>query len=163
MVRLNVVTGALLAVALSIGAGAAEKPKAFTPYPGATLYTPPESEATKKWTSTLPPGTTITAYLTEDPFDKVVAFYRGIAREYVSAKKPASTVLPHGAHLHKTFLIFDGAPNLLASKEWISVQRPFVATPADVRDVTEIVLTEKVPVPKGKEEGIKKAPAKPGS
>jgi hypothetical protein len=53
--------------------------------------------------------------------------------------------------------ILDGAPDLVSSHQWISIQRPFTGAVTrhdgklsyqDVRDVTEIVLTEKTAAPK---------------
>lgn len=134
--------------------------KGFEPYPGATAYTPPETEETKQFVSQLRPGTTITAYFTNDPFDKVVAFYRGIGKEYNKRKvKPAR--LPNGQPIQTTFLIFDGAADPLHSRNWARIQHPFIgpssqkgATPEykDVRDVTAIVVTVRKPVPREKSE-----------
>jgi hypothetical protein len=147
---------ALLAVALS--AGAAE-PKAFRLYPGASQYVPPDTPATEQFSHNLRPGTTITAYLTSDPFDKVVAFYTAIGKEYTPDRKPPEQKLPDGKRIKRAFVILDGAPNLLASTQWIRVQRPFFTAAAgkdgkaeyhDVRDITEIVLTDKVPVKEDK-------------
>ena|SRR5579862_817551 len=135
-------------------AGAAEK--AFKPYPGATLYTPPETEASKQFTENLRPGTKITAYLCNDSLEKVLAFYKGIGKEFTPVKV-IDDKLPNGQHLRKKFVILDGAENLLASREWVSVQHPFFGSVLrvrgkaqyhDVRDVTEIVLTQKEEVKK---------------
>lgn len=144
MHRLRFAPLALLAVVLN--ASGAEDP--FKLYPGATRYTPPETEQNKQFANALRPGTTITAYLTDDSFEKVVAFYRASGKEYTSAKKPAADKLPREQRLQKTFFILDRAPDLVSSHEWLSVQHPFVgATPGkdgkvDSRDVTEIVLTK---------------------
>jgi len=140
-------TGSILAVALTAGAAA----EGFKVYPGAVKYTPPDTEETRQFTSNLRPGTTITAYLTNDSFDQVVAFYKGLAKEYENPGMHAAK-LPDGQEVRKAFLIFDGASNLVKSKLWISVQHPFVASVTlkggepqygDIRDLTEIVLTEK--------------------
>jgi hypothetical protein len=130
----------------------------FKPYPGATAYTPPETEETKQFVSQLRPGTTITAYFTNDPFDKVVAFYRGIGKEYTRSKvKPAR--LPNGQPIQKAFLIFDGAADPLHSRNWARIQHPFIGSISksgttfeykDVRDVTEIVVTVRKPEPREK-------------
>ena len=59
--------------------------------------------------------------------------------------------------LRKTSLILDGAPDLVTSRQWISIQHPFIGSIVrtqgapqyeDIRDVTDIVLTEKKPAPK---------------
>ena len=48
-------------------------------------------EVNKQFASAVRPGTTITAYLTPDSFDKVVAFCRSIAKEYASPRCPRAT------------------------------------------------------------------------
>jgi hypothetical protein len=102
--------------------------------------------------SALRPGTTITAYLTSDSFEKVVAFYAGLAREYANPGKHPSAKLPDGKEVRKTFFILDGAADLRSSRSWVSVQHPFIGSVShkagapeynDVRDVTEIVLTQR--------------------
>jgi hypothetical protein len=143
-------------VAFALTAGAAEE--AFRLYPGATKYTPPDTEETRQWASALPPGTKITAYLTSDSFEKVVAFYQGLGRPYTDPNTPVGDKLPNRQRIEKAFVIFDDAPDPRTSKRWISIQHPFirwvshkkggVAGYRDVRDVTEIVLTEKQAAPK---------------
>lgn len=127
----------------------------FKPYPGAVVYTPPETEDTKLFRDTLRPGMTITAYLSHDSYEKVLKFYRRLGKEYTKGRKSPEK-LPGGEEVKKTFVILDGAPDLLQSKTWLSVQHPFVAArqqgvPDEVQDVTEIVLTVKKPVPKDKQ------------
>jgi hypothetical protein len=139
---------ALLAFGLAASAAGA----GFKLYPGATKYTPPDTEENRQFTSSLRPGTTITAYLTKASFEDVVAFYKGFAKEYTSPSAKPGSKLPSGQEVRKTFLILDGAPDIIHSRSWISVQRPFFGSVSsqggelqykDVRDVTEIVLTEK--------------------
>ena len=110
------------------------------------------------------PGTKITAYLTTDSFEKVVDFYKGLGKEVTTAKAP-DIRLPNGQEVRKKFLILDGAADIVHSKSWLSVQRPFfsaVARPGgsaefkDVRDVTEIVVTEKTEAPKEKSGEVRK-------
>jgi len=145
---LTAATVALLAFGLAASAAGA----GFKLYPGATKYTPPDTEENKQFTSSLRPGTTITAYLTKDSFEDVVTFYKGFANEYTGPKARPGSKLPNGQEIRRTFLILDGAPDILHSRSWISVQRPFFGSVSreggelqykDVRDVTEIVLTEK--------------------
>ncbi len=135
-------------------AGAADK--AFELYPGATAYAPPETEANKQFSQSLRPGTKITAYLSNDSLEKVLAFYKRLGKEF-TPRNVIDDKLPNGQHLRKKFVILDGASNLLASREWVSVQHPFFGSVLrvqgkpeyhDVRDVTEIVLTEKEEVKK---------------
>jgi hypothetical protein len=145
----------LAVTAVTLSAAASER--VFKLYPGATPYTPPQTEQNQQFSSSVRPGTKITAYLSNDSFEKVVAFYHGIGKEYLPNAKPVERKLPGGQRLQKTFVILDGAPNLVHSKEWVSVQRPFLGSVTvkdgqpqygDVRDVTEIVLTEKEEVKK---------------
>jgi hypothetical protein len=137
-------------------------------YPGAVKYTPPETEQNKQFADTVRPGTTITAYFTDDPFEKVLAFYRGLGKEYTSPNMKAEK-LPDGQEVKKAFLIFDGAPDLVTSKRWASIRHPFIGSVTrdngepqypDIRDVTEIVVTEKKPTEKKATEQ-KAAPQKP--
>ncbi len=141
-------------VLMLAGAAAAE---GFKPYPGAVKYTPPDTEETRQWNGTLRPGVTITAYLTSDSLEKVVAFYKGFAREYTSAGARAPKRLPGGQEVRMAFLILDGAPDPWSSRSWINIRHPFVAPQslkggasgaADVRDVTEIVLTQRQDIKK---------------
>ena len=150
----KLVAAALLGSALAAGAAAAED---FKLYPGAELYTPPDTEQTRQFMDALRPGTKITAFITHDSFDKVVQFYKGFGREYMNPKAPTDAKLPNGQQIRKSFLILDGAPDVVSSHKWIRVQHPFVGKISieagapqygDVRDVTEILLTEKKPVSK---------------
>jgi hypothetical protein len=180
MTRLNSTAGLALALAAAVTAAAQTQVAPKTPpqrhaataprsasdtsgfkiYPGATLYTPPATEGTKTFQSNLRPGTKIAAYLTPDSFDKVVAFYRDVGKEYTSPNMQPEQ-LPNGEPIHRAFLIFDGAADPLSSKSWARIQHPFIGsisqkgkTPEyhDVRDVTQIVLTVKKPVPKEKKD-----------
>jgi hypothetical protein len=64
----------------------------------------------------------------------------------------APAALPNGQEMKQTFLIFDGAADIMTSRTWAKIQHPFVGSidfkggiPAykDIRDLTEIVVTEK--------------------
>lgn len=97
----------------------------------------------------LPPGTVATSYVTNDSFEKVVAFYKGFAQEYTMPRMPKSRKLPSGQELKQTYFIFDGAKDLATSKSWAQVQRPLIGfiddnlQPQDIRDVTVINLSQK--------------------
>ncbi len=54
----------------------------FKVYPGATKFAYSAAEDTKKAIVSTSSGTTQTIYVSDDSFDKVATFYRGIAREY---------------------------------------------------------------------------------
>jgi hypothetical protein len=121
----------------------------FKVYPGASKYTPPDTEQTREMQKALPPGTKATVYLTNDSFQKVVAFYKGSAREYTMPGIPKGRKLPSGQELKQTYFIFDGAKHLMTSKSWAQVQRPFIGSigdnlePHDIRDVTVITVSQK--------------------
>jgi len=144
----KLVSFVLLVFALSTGADA----QGFKLYPGATKYTPPDTKDTRDAMKSLPPGTTTTAYITNDSFEKVVAFYKSSAREYKMPGMRGDGKLPTGQEMKQTFLIFDGASNIGTSKSWAKVQHPFVGSVdfkggmpeySEIRDITEIVVTEK--------------------
>jgi hypothetical protein len=129
----------------------------FIPYPGASRYIPHNTEANRQWTDALRPGISITAWLSEDTFEQVLGFYRAVGREFKPPNGLPAEKLPSGQVIQKSFVILDGAPDRATSRHWIRIQRPFIAAARtqgapqqyqDVRDVTEIVLTEWKPVPK---------------
>lgn len=137
---------------------------AFKLYPGAVKYSPPDTEQNRTFANNTRPNMTVTAYLSNDSLEKVAAFYRNIGREYTTPKAAAGPALPNGQHVETVFLIFDGAPDLRTSKLWASVRHPFIgavttngAKPEyhDIRDVTEIIVTEKHDVPKDKKDASK--------
>ena len=121
----------------------------FKIYPGATKYTPPDTNETREAQKALPPGTVATSYLTNDSFDKVVAFYKGFAQEYTMPGIPKGRKLPNGQELKQAYFIFDGAKDLATSKSWAQIQRPLIGSiddqlePRDIRDVTVINLSQK--------------------
>ena len=144
----KLVSFVLLVFALSTGADA----QGFKLYPGATKYTPPDTKDTRDAMKSLPPGTTTTAYITNDSFEKVVAFYKSSAKEYKMPGMRGGGKLPTGQEMKQTFPIFDGASNIGTSKSWAKVQHPFVGSVdfkggmpeySEIRDITEIVVTEK--------------------
>lgn len=123
----------------------------FQPYPGARLdeaATRAAREAAAQ--SPLQPQDLAPAiYLTQDPFEKVATFYRGRAREYKMPPGLPPQKLPGGREFKEAFFIFDGAKDLMTSRCWVKVQRPYVgdvrlsgSTPQflDIREVTVILL-----------------------
>ena len=135
---------------LAITAGAAAQ--GFKPYPGASKYTPPDTPENRELLKAIPAGTTGTYFTTSDAYDKVVAFYKTVGKEYRMAHMPGGK-LPSGQELKMTFIIFDGAADIMASKHWAKIQHPFVGEInfkgaggpeyKDIRDLTEIVVTDK--------------------
>jgi len=117
----------------------------FKVYPGAKKLVSPES----KDASASLPGVQIDSYLTDDPFEKVVAFYKSIGKESAVSFLKKSEKLPNGQELTRTWFIFDGAADITTSKSWAMVQRPYV--PVDdngelqyknARNVTAIVVQQ---------------------
>ena len=125
----------------------------FKVYPGARLedvYGAKPSEAGTK-TSSSPK---VVIFTTNDLFENVVAFYRGIAREYrVPGMGRNPVKLSSGQELKEAYFILDGAGDLSASKHWIKIQRPYLdkgrsGDPSygkyeKVRDVTAIIEEDK--------------------
>jgi hypothetical protein len=152
MRTLKFLSAAPLLFALATGAAGED----FKPYPGAAKYTPPDTEVSRKWKEALPAGTTISAYITRDSFDKVVSYYKNSAKQYTSPRTHGGGKLPNGQEMQQAFFIFDGASDLSTSRRWARVQHPFVGSVSvkgkpqftDIRDATEIVLTEKKATPK---------------
>jgi hypothetical protein len=123
----------------------------FQPYPGARqdeAATRAAREAAAQ-SPLQPQDLAPTIYLTPDPFEKVAAFYRGRAREYKMPPGLPPQKLPGGREFKVAFFIFDGAKDLMTSRHWLKVQRPYVgdvkmsgSTPQflDIREVTVINL-----------------------
>jgi len=138
--RLAVVVAAITTTVVAQG---------FKTYPGATKYTPPDTPERREVLKALPPGTEANIYLTNDAFEKVVAFYQAAGKQYVMPGMPKNRKLPNGQELKQTYFIFDGAKDLAASKSWAQVQRPFIGSmdanlqPQDVRDLTVITVSQK--------------------
>jgi hypothetical protein len=100
----------------------------FKPYPGAqiddrtTRLINPRAEESRASRSR-----TTTIYITTDSYDKVLAFYRRLGREFVlpgGLGRP--TGLPEGKKLRQTYIILDAARGLKASKRWVKIQTPYV-------------------------------------
>ncbi|MCG2722040.1 MAG: hypothetical protein L6290_08510 [Thermodesulfovibrionales bacterium] len=121
-------------------------------YPGSKI----EEKATEEANKTLPGATTprTTVYTSSDSFNAVVSFYRNVAREYVmpGQGKGEEKHLPSGEVLNEAYFIFDGSEDLMNSRFWAKVQRPYIGrigakgletTFEDVRDVTMIITVEK--------------------
>lgn len=123
----------------------------FKPYPGSKI----DNKATKDATELLKQSGMsgkATIYTTNDSFEKVVAFYKGMTKEYKMPGKRGVKKLPSGQELKEAYFIFDGAADLMSSKLWIKVQRPYIGSVEmgkdfqvkykDVRDVTAITVSE---------------------
>jgi hypothetical protein len=66
-----------------------------------------------------------TIYVTSDSYEKVYEFYKGVGKEY---KMPnmSKNKLPSGKELKAAFFIFDGAKDMMSSKSWAKIQRPYI-------------------------------------
>jgi hypothetical protein len=87
----------------------------------------------------------VTIYTTGDTYEKVYSFYKGVGKEYqmpnVSGTK---NKLPSGKELKSSFFIFDGAKDLMSSKLYAKIQRPYIGI--DMKegpDLTYIIVSEK--------------------
>jgi hypothetical protein len=125
----------------------------FKVYPGAKLednYEIKQSEIEAKMSKVRK----VIIFTTNDFFENVVAFYRGIAREYRmpgTGGKPMK--LSSGQELKEAYFIFDSAADLSTSKHWIKIQRPyldkgrsggsFYGKYEKIREVTAIIEEDK--------------------
>lgn len=106
----------------------------FKPYPGAKL-----DEKVSREASAAAPGKQSEVYTTEDAFDKVYAFYKGLYKEYAMPGRGAPK-LPTGQPMKWAFFLIDGGKDLSTSKYWMKVQRPYVGGTdgKDIRDLTVV-------------------------
>ena len=125
----------------------------FKVYPGARvedIYETKQSEGGAKMSK----GPKVIIFTTNDFFEKVVAFYQGTGREYRmpdSGGKPIR--LPSGQELKEAYFIFDNAADIMTSKHWIKIQRPYLSRERTkdgsrgryeaVREVTAIIEEDK--------------------
>lgn len=117
-------------------------------YPGARIDQASTEEA--KTAGAQQPELDMTVYATADTFEKVYAFFKKTGKEY---KVIGSGVrkLPNGQELKNAFFILDEGADLVSSKVWVKVQRPYIgqyglvrnAPQNDIRDVTAIVLAKR--------------------
>jgi len=125
----------------------------FKVYPGAKLeevYEAKQSESGTKMSK----SPKVLIFTTNDFFESVVAFYRGITREYRmpgTGEKPRK--LSSGQELKEAYFIFDDAADIMTSKHWVRIQRPYLVRGRTgegfhgkfeaVRDVTAIIEEDK--------------------
>jgi hypothetical protein len=116
----------------------------FKVYPGAKIDEKATKEAQEAASAAKMSNVKATIYTTSDSFQKVAAFYKGIAKEYMMPRASGTSGKPkkyEGYDLWEACFTFDGAKDLSTSKLWIKVQRPYIGE--DIRDVTAIVVSEK--------------------
>lgn len=140
----GVIFGTVIAFILSVGMSMAHAGE-FKIYPNAKLdekLTKESAEMAAKSNVRTKPS----IYVTKDPFDKVLAFYKETGKEYTMPyQKPGKVQrLPSGRVLKTAFLIFDGAKDLSTSKLWAKIQRPYIGSGMEEGpDMTYIILLEK--------------------
>src|SRR5262245_13567275 len=135
-------TSALITVLALPAAAAAQS---FVPYPGSKFEQAASEAAMKVGGGTMRVG----VYITGDPFERVVAFYKPRYKETDCGNAPA---LPNGQKVQWACFVLDGAEHLWTSKSWMKIQRPYIDEVAlergpaqfkGVRDTTVIETIEK--------------------
>jgi hypothetical protein len=124
----------------------------FKVYPGAEveeIYKPDRSGAVPQ-TQKAPK---VVIFTTNDLFENVVAFYRRNAREYRMPGGGKPTKLSSGHELLEAYFILDDAGDIMTSKHWIKIQRPYLVRGRTgegfqgryeaVRNVTAIIEEDK--------------------
>ncbi|GAB4406730.1 MAG: hypothetical protein OHK0032_01850 [Thermodesulfovibrionales bacterium] len=124
----------------------------FKPYPGAKIDAKASQQATQIAKEAGITGSKATIYTVSDSFEKVYAFYQKSAKEYKMPGEEGVKKLPSGQELKEAYFIFDGAADIMSSKLWIKIQRPYIGsvemgkdfqvTYKDVRDITAITVSE---------------------
>jgi hypothetical protein len=99
----------------------------FKVYPGAKLEDVYYEVKASETGATVSKSPKVIIFTTNDLFENVVAFYRGIVREY---RMPGMGRLPmklsSGQELKEAYFILDTAGDLGASKHWIKIQWPYL-------------------------------------
>jgi hypothetical protein len=108
----------------------------FKPYAGSK----PDEKASRE-ASAAAPGKQSEVYTTGDAFDKVYAFYKGLYKEY--PMRGSGPKLPSGQQIRWAFFIIDGGKDLLSSRYWMKIQRPYVGG-ADAKDIRDISVIQTV-------------------
>ncbi len=126
---------------------------AFKIYPGAKVEDIYEVKQTENGAK-MSRSPKVIIFTTNDFFENVVAFYRGLGREYrVPGMAGKSTKLSSGQELKEAYFIFDNASDIMTSKHWIKIQRPYLSRERTkegvqgkygaVRNVTAIIEEDK--------------------
>jgi hypothetical protein len=124
----------------------------FKVYPGAKLEDVYEAKQPEPGSKILKASKEI-VFTTSDPFESVIAFYSGIAREYkIPGRTGRVAKLFSGQELKEAYFIFDNAADIMTSKHWIKIQRPYLGKDqakegsgkyGTVREVTAIIEEDK--------------------
>ena len=143
----------ILTLVMSVTLPAVVFAGSFKVYPGANVeevYEAKQSATGAKMSK----SPKVIIFTTNDFFENVVAFYRGTGREYRmpgSSGKPIK--LPSGQELKEAYFIFDNAADIMTSKHWVKIQRPYLSRERTkegfqgkygaVREVTAIIEEDK--------------------
>ncbi len=136
----NILVSLFILFLFSSGIFAAE----FKLYPGAKLDEKATQEAMAAAQAAKMSNAKSRIYTHTDSFQKVASFYNGIAKEYRMPRASGVSGKPKKYDkydLYEAYFIFDDAKDLMTSKLWIKVQRPYIGE--EVRDITAIVVSEK--------------------
>ena len=124
----------------------------FKVYPGAQLDGVYEAKQPEPGSKILKTSKEI-VFTTSDPFESVIAFYSGIAREYkIPGRTGRVAKLFSGQELKEAYFIFDDAADIMTSKHWIKIQRPYLVKDqakgasgkyGNTREVTAIIEEDK--------------------
>ncbi len=125
----------------------------FKVYPGARLEEVYEANQSETGANLMSKAPKVIIFTTNDVFENVVAFYRGTGREY---RMPGSSGKPmrlsSGQELKEAYFIFDDASDIMTSKHWVKIQRPYLGRSQTaggsgkyeaVREVTAIIEEDK--------------------
>jgi hypothetical protein len=84
-------------------------------------------------------------YTTGEAYEKVYSFYKSVGKEYqMPGVSGTKNRLPSGKELKSSFFIFDGAKDLMSSKLFAKIQRPYIGMDMqEGPDLTYIVVSEK--------------------
>jgi hypothetical protein len=138
---------AMVFLPLSLGFSAS-----FNVYPGAKLDGVYETKQAQP--AGLPPKISKEiVFTTPDPFESVVAFYSGTAREYrIPGRMGHAIKLFSGQELKEAYFIFDNGADIMTSQHWIKIQRPYLGKDqtketfgkyGTTREVTAIIEEDK--------------------
>jgi hypothetical protein len=123
-------------------AGALSVAQDFKQYPGSKL-----DEDASRQASAVTKGVECQVYTTGDSFEKLHGFYKGLYREF-TPRFPKPT-LPKGQEIQWAFFILDVGKDLVHSKYWMKIQRPYIGTISnddgeDFKDVRDISVIQTV-------------------
>jgi len=124
----------------------------FKVYPGAKLediYETKQSGVDSKMSKPLK----VIIFTTNDFFENVVNFYRGVGREYRMPGGGKPMKLSSGQELREAYFILDDGADIMTSKHWIKIQRPYLSRErtkegfqgkyGPVREITAIIEEDK--------------------